>query len=128
MKVKIKDYLFGWRDWKKCECECRVRIFAGRGEFEGKTVIVATDLGKGNSVTNEAEHLATLLSERERIAPENLVFIEHYEDSARFEETFDLVEFEWDPQRDCWTSPRWRHLTKEQLRRTGVAGFEVEAV
>lgn len=84
-----KDYKFQWQDWKKCNCVCRIRIFEGVRDFAGKKIIIASDCNEGNSVTNEAENIATLICRQENIEPSDLVFIEHYGAAGKFDETFD---------------------------------------
>lgn len=110
-----KDFRFEWRDWKKCECACRIRIFDGRGDFTGQTIVVATDINEGNSVTNEGEHIATLICLQENIAPADLIFVEHYPASVSFEETYDRVVFDWDTFRKEFKNPRWTHWTRAKV-------------
>ena len=112
-----KEYIFKWFDWKNCSCGCRVRIFDGHGEFSGKIFVVATDINHGNSVTNEAEHIATLVAKKENIEVSDLVFVEHYRASGRFEETYDRVEFEVDAYRRVFINPRWTHWTRAALEK-----------
>jgi hypothetical protein len=115
--MPIKEFTHNWKDWKNIDCSCRVRIFAGAGEQTGKTVVITTDTNHGNSVTNQAEHIATDVIRRQNIHRLDLVFIEHYEKQAVFEETYDLVNFKWNTREKRFEQPNWKHLTKEDVEK-----------
>ncbi len=89
---------------------CEIRVY----EHEGKTVIVATDLDVGPSVTNNVERIASLLRQQ---GIQWDVFCEHYfdrpETDARGSETFDWVTFTW--SRGVAHHPVWRPGSREQL-------------
>lgn len=90
---------------------------------DGKTVIILTDLtgydpDPGMSVTNSIANLATLVCRLYEILPDDAVFIEHYlynRYNSNDKETFDLVELSWDGEE--FSSPLWKHLTKEEFER-----------
>lgn len=111
------DYLFEWFDWKKCQCACGIRIFDGIGEFSGQTIVIATDINQGNSVTNEAEHIASLIVSQQKIDSYKLVFVEHYPKRGVILETYDRVKFNWDSSRKEYTSPDWSPWTKEGVEK-----------
>ncbi len=88
-------------------CELEVTHHLDRG----LSVVVATDIGEGTSVTNFAEQLATLVVERYGIDPTRLIWLEHYQ-ADRYEgaeETWDLVSFTWHGK--VASSPKWKHLS-----------------
>ena len=121
-----KDYRLEWKDWKNLACACRVRIYDGQGEMEGKTVVIATDINVGQSVTNECENIATLVCGENDINSRDLVFIEHYkkEDEAKhrrndplFAEHFDRVQFIFDVRTNRFKNPNWSRLSHEEIER-----------
>ncbi len=89
---------------------CEIRVY----EHQGKTVVVATDLDVGPSVTNNVERIASLLRQQ---GIEWDVFCEHYFDRAdtdvRGKETFDWVTFTWSGE--IAHHPQWRPGSREQL-------------
>lgn len=119
----INAYTKEWKDWKGMACACGIRIYAGVGEASGKTVVIATDLNIGVSVTNQAGEIATMICRDENIAPENLILIENYNHeprskpgvkSIRDDQTYDLVLLNWNEIQQKFSVNDWRHSTKEK--------------
>jgi len=77
---------------------------------DGRTLVICTELPEnpGTSVTNFAEQLATLVVQQFDIAPDKLVWIEHYPASASHgpNPDWDWVDFEFDGI--CFRHPEWR--------------------
>src|SRR5574341_2608883 len=96
-------YPFEYRAINGIDAICEIRVY----EHEGKSVVVATDLDVGPSVTNNVERIATLLRGQGIIWD---VFCEHCfdrpGDDARGKETFDWVSFTWSG--DTAHHPVWR--------------------
>ena len=73
---------------------CALEILPCSDEFGRRTVVVATELqdNRGTSVTNAAEYLASYVCDLWSIAPDTLVWIEHY--GYGHDRTFDRVTFQ----------------------------------
>jgi hypothetical protein len=108
------DYTGYW----ECDCHCDLEI----KRFPDRTVVIATEVedNEGTSITNMAEHLAFRVCRDFDIDPKMLVWIEHYPDrhppgsrDSIFDESFDLVTFDWDGQR--FSKPNWKPLTKSEM-------------
>jgi hypothetical protein len=91
------------------QSKCRLRIFQPHPE---STIVLVSDLGAdcGTSITDCADHLASLIVTEFRLDPEALTWIEHLPDS---ESEFSLVEFDW--LGTIAISPRWSYLTPERV-------------
>ena len=76
-------------------------------------IIASSAYGHGASITNEAEHLATLVCKRFSINPRRLLWIEHYPKDGAVKETFDLVSFEI--AGETFTDPEWERLPRETV-------------
>jgi hypothetical protein len=96
---------------------CEIRLY----HHEGKTIVVATDLDVGPSVTNNAEVIATLLRER---GIDFDLFCEHYEPGPDhdLEEVFDWVTFTW--QGTTAVHPEWQPGTRQQVETAIGRRFE----
>ena len=88
-------------------------------------VVLATDLDQGVSVTNAVEDIAVQVCLRYRLHPDQVTFVEHYDDRAKNihpraglrrtnGESFDLVSFPDRREYDFGT-PRWRPATKAEV-------------
>lgn len=119
-----KDFRFEWQDWKKQDCACRIRIFDGVEEYAGKTIVIATDINEGNSVTNEGENIATLVCRQENIDHKDLVFVEHYGKGKGMAETYDLVTFDWNASKKEFHNINWIPWTKVKAER--AVGMKLE--
>ncbi|WGV29194.1 hypothetical protein [Halotia branconii] len=130
------DTLFVWkggghelhqRNPKCWDSKCRLRIYQA---YLMPNIIICSDLDEsdtGTSITNSVENLATLIWQKyskEELSPSSghlgnqFVFIEHYpyhnkEDWDDKEETFCLVQFNWDGQR--FSKPRRSPLTSNAV-------------
>jgi len=85
-----------------CESKCRVDYFEGKNAWEGKRVIVVTELddNTGTSVTNAAEILAKDL----KYNPKTDIFVEHYTKESGGYSTYDIVTFEGG-------AAAWKHIS-----------------
>jgi hypothetical protein len=101
-------YPFEYRAENGFNAVCEIRVF----QHGGKTIVVATDLDVGPSVTNNVERIATLLRGR---GIRWDVFLEHYfnRPDAERPETFDFVEFTW--RENVAYAPKWRYGTRKEL-------------
>ena len=87
---------------------------------EGKTLAIATEIYRqnpGTSVTEYCAPLATLIMQELQCTPENFIFLEHTPDFgsklAFYEETFDLVTFDWDGV--SLIKPVWTRLSQSEV-------------
>ena len=131
---------FEYQGFNGCECFCHLEILSLE---DGRTVVIATELegNPGTSITNSAEHLASMVCDRFEIHPQKLVWIEHYGypggSAGLRERTFDLVTFSrrkaesihWSPavlkaKRDGWPGyfqePNWRPMKDEDWWMLGL--------
>lgn len=100
---------------RKIVSKCDLKIYRrGNG-----AVIIATeridDEDSGVSVTNGAEHIATAAMRAYDLDPTKIVWVEHYPyrgESMTREETWDLVQFNYDGERNVFVKPRWLHINR----------------
>lgn len=85
-------------------------------------VVVATELfdqNPGTSVTNWCHRLAELVSDRDDLDPDKLVFIEHSPECGSklemYEQTFHRVVFERSGR--SFSHPRWERLSRDEVDR-----------
>jgi hypothetical protein len=110
--VKTVDGLFAFEDELRRSGRCRLRIY----EIHERTVVIATDLNRGPSVTNAAEALATQVAQQFGLDRARLLWIEHYprtdsrpQPGTPGGEEYDLVTFEWDAVREHFHNPTWAY-------------------
>ena len=104
------------------QATCRVSIF----QSDEQTVVVLTEPpdNHGISVTNAVEYIAGAVTDLSLLwekHPGEIVWVEHYPTrggSARIEETWDRVEFQWEFD-EGWhaTNPRWHPLNRADVFR-----------
>jgi hypothetical protein len=103
-------YPFEYQAINGFEAICEIRLY----RHVGKTVVVATDLDVGPSVTNNVERIATLLRQQDITFD---LFCEHYfdrgEETPRGDETFDWVEFTWSGETAIHAT--WKPGSREQV-------------
>lgn len=113
-----QDEILVYRPWTGVEARCRVRIF----RRSNCAVVIVSEVpdNPGMSVTNPAEVIATQVVRESGLDPRTTLWIEHYPDRKRpaqhdpvFQETWDLVTFQWDGQEA--RHPRWRRLEKNEV-------------
>lgn len=94
---------------------------------DGRALIIATerDDNNGASVTNAAEIIATLVCAQFKIAPEQMVYIEHYPPSALHGPIpeWDLVTFKGRKNGANVTigEPNWRPVTRDEMHEIGIS-------
>ncbi len=128
---KIEDKEYHWKgfgngngDW---DSFCRLLIF----DSDESTFVVVSDLGMdtGTSITNSAEHIATLVVRDYKLDPSKLTWIECYPGS---DIELSLVSFTWQVQllglgrryvgcQHIASSPVWRHLDSFDEASPGLA-------
>ncbi len=96
-----------------CAAKCGLDI----KRLENKTAIVMlTELpdNPGTSVTNAYERVATIIRQTwlPDIAPEDIVWVEHYPAQGEHAESFDLVVMEWS---GGYKTPNWCRLPEKPL-------------
>jgi hypothetical protein len=110
---------FEYLGFHGCPSACGLDIQRLAGS---RTLVVCTELpnNPGTSVTNFAEQLATLVCQRFAIAPQDLLWIEHYPASETHgpEPDWDWVEFTWTGHE--FIHPRWRPVRPEDWKQFGV--------
>ena len=106
------DYFGQWESPSKCGLKVIRRK-------DGKTLAIATEIYRqnpGTPVTEWCAPLATRIMSLLHETPENFIFLEHTPDLrsklAFYEETFDLVKFEWNGQQ--FIQPKWTRLNREE--------------
>jgi hypothetical protein len=114
---KYMDRYFDFPGQWESPSRCGLKIVNRK---DGRTLAIATEIYRqnpGTPVTEWVAPLATLVMNSVSEKPENFIFIEHTPDMgsklAFYEETFDLVTFEWDGTH--LTNPKWTRLTVEQV-------------
>ena len=118
---KFKEFDFSFKDARGRSATHRVRVFI----CDSWTTIIATDRTiKYNcaSVTNTIDQLVNALIVKEKLDPERVVVIEHYDDLEK--ETYDLVQFERMPD-GSFRFPSWKAINEEEAHHW--AGLEVPA-
>ena len=104
--------IYNFTGFHGCACICDLEII--------RNLVIASEMpeNEGTSVTNFAEQLATLVCQEFEIAPEHLIWIEHYPErdgvSRKYPENYDLVSFNLD--NGVFTSPRWTGITPEVVK------------
>jgi hypothetical protein len=109
------DYLGIWESPSRCGLKTVERK-------DGKLLAIATELYRqnpGTPVTEWCAPLATQILVGENCNHTDFIFVEHTPDMgsklAFYEETFDLVTFDWDGEK--FISPKWQRLTPAEVER-----------
>ena len=91
--------------------ECVVRKFTD----DGDTFICFIDIGKGTSVTNASEQLASEMVNKFILRPEDCRFFETYQQYNY--ETFDEIEYSWWPSGSVWEArePKWKPVIDDNI-------------
>jgi hypothetical protein len=102
----------------RAEATVDIKIFDGRAEHEGKTIVLATEPenNPGISVTNGCEQIATQLYQAGHFPKEAFVFIEEYRPGLA-DHTLDLVSFAWREWEGRFSNPAWQPITRDDLER-----------
>ena len=104
--------IYNYTGFHGCVCICNLEII--------KNLVIATELNEneGTSITNMAEHLATLICQEFEIEPKHLIWVEHYPTrpggSRQLPASYDLVQFNLDSS-GTFRQPRWTPLTSETV-------------
>jgi len=111
------DEIYTWTGFGNGFCNwdsrCRIRIFRPHPE---QIVVIASDLGQdsGTSITNCADHLATLVVRDFALDPTLLLWIEHYpcnrQEDPQVE--FSRVHFSWSGRKA--TKARWSPMSQQE--------------
>jgi len=111
------DCYFSYPGQWESPSRCGLKVVSRK---DGKTLAIATEIYRqnpGTPVTEWCAPLATLIMTSLRETPENFIFIEHTPDLrsklAFYEETFDLVNFEWNGAQ--FIAPKWNRLEREAV-------------
>ena len=128
-----EDMGYPFKGYHGCDSRCRIRIFAPDAGEQKPYIVICSELedNPGTSVTNMAEHLATLLWSYLEKPTQGMTWIEHYEERAFFgnrhliQEDWDLVTFQ---THACgrFHSPVWRRLKKEDV--AGLVGLTADVL
>ena len=109
--------IYTYKGFHGCESKCELEIISN--------LVIArqTPENTGTSITNTAEHLASMVCNDFHIDPKQLIWIEHYPergDQHPYPESFNLVSFNIDED-GIFSEPRWVRISKavvEALRTT----------
>jgi hypothetical protein len=114
---KYMDRYFDFKGNWECPSKCGLRIV---NRTDGKILAIATEIYRqnpGTPVTEWCAPLATQILHELKCSSGNFIFIEHTPDLKSkltfYEETFDLVSFDWDGQN--FINPKWTRLTPRQV-------------
>ncbi len=103
---------FGWAD-----SEIRVTIYV----YQGYNLVIFQDLGRGTSVTNASEQLATEVGRLKSLDPLKTVWLECYPYYGG-DYDVDQITYLYDPSEDRYTNPEWKpcknKIVIDFLRRT----------
>jgi hypothetical protein len=112
------DSIYEFRGQWEAPSRCGLKVV----RTGDRTVFIVTELydrNPGTSVTVFCAQLATLLLKEYGVAPERMLFLEHNPNTgsklAFYEETFDVVSFDWDGEK--LTNPDWKRISLEEARR-----------
>lgn len=104
-------------------------------KYAGAALVMLTEVSDnpGQSVTNAAEYFAAEAVRIFGLDPRHVVFIEHYNTASYkskrldFEDTYDLVVFDWRQSEGRYIAsrPRWRRVDLAYVRET-IRGVERE--
>ena len=82
---KNKPMIYNYTGFHGCDSKCELQII--------NNLVIATEIpeNEGTSVTNMAEHLATMVCQTFGIEPKHLIWIEHYPERANGRNTQSLL-------------------------------------
>lgn len=110
---KYMDRYFDYAGQWESPSKCGLKVIHRK---DGKTLAIVTEIYRqnpGTPVTEWCAPLANKIMFELNSSPERYIFIEHTPDLhsklAFYEETFDLVNFEWNGE--SLTNPKWTRLT-----------------
>jgi hypothetical protein len=124
--MRIFDDIFSWEGWggklRLANGHCRMKIFdLTRSKKEDFSVlrpiivVITDDPESPMSIKSCTSHIATLVTERFKINPQRMMFIEYYPQvlygkhkEHAIDEKFELVEFTWHEKKAI--GPKWRAL------------------
>ena len=117
MQPPCGAFRFDYKGYHNCDCHCTLQIV-------GNLVVCTEDLGnQGTSITNMAEHLATRVCYQFQIDPNQLTWIEHYQERGdRFykrPEDFSIVSFQFVTGNDSiirCLHPKWKHIEPDAVQ------------
>lgn len=98
--------IYPFQGFWNCHSICGLDTFEGKNSWQGKTVILLTELSnnEGTSITNAIEILARELISKDKF--NDTVLVEYYDDSGYSEVVFTDNRF---------TNPDWKFLTEEEF-------------
>lgn len=118
---QISDRTYHYTGFWQCASVCRLRIYQQDGS--SRTVVIATELieeNEGTSITNMAEHLATLVRRELGVPLDDFTWIEHYpprlfdrRGRPELDEEFSRVRFSIEG--GTYKHPRWQHLSRADV-------------
>ena len=119
-KLEFNTYMDSYYDFKGLwDSPSRCGICAIKRN-DGKLLVIVTEIYRQNPGTAVTECVTTITTgflNEYKVAPRNLIFIEHSPDLksklAFYGETFDLVSFEWDG--NTFLNPVWTRLSREEV-------------
>lgn len=99
-----QEFTHDFMGYGRVPSTCMVRMYTD----DGDTFFCFIDIGKGTSVTNASEKLATDMVNKFILRPEDCRFFETY--SQHNYDSFDEIEYDWKPRGSAWEAEkaRWR--------------------
>ncbi len=94
--------------------------------YRRSSIVVATDINVGMSVTNAAELIANEVVKRYKVEAQKMIYIEQYR-PGRLDQTTDLVKFDFADGK-AFRHPQWTHIPAEEFRKMIAIAGEVEAI
>lgn len=111
-------HTFNWLG-RRFESKCQVDIF----KYDGKTLVLLTDLGQGTSVTNASEQIATEVMRLKKLHPIETMWAEVYAEDLQNgvpkewakKHPFDQINYKYDSVTHQYYSPDWQPIHPKAL-------------
>lgn len=117
---QVYNGLYRYLGYFNAVSHCELKVYVHDKKHEAVVIFCEVPSNQGTSVTNAAEHLASVVHEKVigyNYKPESVTWVEHYPDS----DTFDLVSFKTSRP---YTMPAWTRSSREEVEK--LVGVPVE--
>lgn len=106
---EIFDHTFHWYGRKE-QSTVRINIYT----HNGYTLVIFQDLGKGTSVTNASEQLATEIGKLKNLDPEKTIWLECYPYYGG-DYDIDRIFYSYDPFIKKYSDPTWGPVKNDNI-------------
>lgn len=114
----MEQHTLHFRGPNRYPSSCDIRI------YRKSSIVIATDIDQGTSVTNACDIIANEVVSQYNIDAQRLFFIEQYRPD-RPDQTTDLVQFDFVDMK-VFRHPRWTHISAEEFNRIIQLAEEIE--